>query len=57
MKNLILSQIDRFSKMSSMNDVLTAMSAWEISYQVTNAEPNVIRYWYKSENIEGKLYF
>jgi len=57
MKNLILSQIARFSKMSNMEDVLTAMSAWGISYQVTNAEPNVIRYWYTSERIEGKLCF
>ena len=57
MKNLILSQIERFSKMSNMHDVLTAMSAHDISYQVTVAEPNVIRYWFASENIEGKLYF
>ena len=57
MKNLILSQIERFSKMSNMHEVLTAMSAHGINYQVTVAEPNVIRYWCTSEKIEGKLYF
>jgi len=57
MQTYFLEQIERFSKMTNMRDALTGMSACGISYQVTNAEPNVIKYWKTEYGIEGKLSF
>ena len=57
MKESILAAIKSASVMESLNIACICLSATGVSYQVTVAEPNVIRYWVTEYGIEGRLVF
>lgn len=57
MKKSMLEAIESASVMESLNIACICLSATGVSYQVTVAEPNVIRYWVTEYGIEGRLVF
>lgn len=56
MKEVILKAIDKAAECKSAQEAIHHLSVW-VSYQVTVAEPNVVRYWNTLYGIQGRLVF
>lgn len=52
-----LEKVEKAKNIPTMEDAKIFMWANRISYQITNAEPNVIRYWVTEYKIEGKIVY
>ena len=52
-----LQKIEEVIQMRTMEEAKVFMWANGISYQITNAEPNVIRYWVTEYKIQGKIVY
>jgi len=57
MKELFLKSIEEASAVGSIQSASIILSATGVSYQITNAEPNVIRYWVTRYGIAGRIVF
>lgn len=56
-KAFCLDKIEKAKQIPTMEEAKIFMWANRISYQITNAEPNVIRYWVTEYKIQGKIAF
>jgi hypothetical protein len=56
MKEVILKAIEKAAATGSAQEAIKCLSVW-VSYQVTVAEPNVVRYWNTLYGIKGRLVF
>jgi len=50
-----LQKVEKAKQLPTMEEAKVFMWANGISYQITNAEPNVIRYWVTEYKIQGKI--
>jgi hypothetical protein len=57
MKESFLKSIEKASAAGSIQSASIILSARGVSYQITNADPNVIRYWVTRFGIAGRIVF